>query len=64
MVVSDPWSGGYRSHDCDHGGNDAPCKNDFGGVLNCMVLECPDDNEDEPGYSRGCTARMDSSNML
>lgn len=64
MVRPDPRSSGNHGHDCDDHRNNAPREYDLGCMFRNMVLECANNNVDEPGNAGCGAAGVDASEML
>jgi hypothetical protein len=64
VVSADPRSSSHHRNNYDHQGNDTPRENHLGSVLCDVALESTDDQEDEPGNTRGSASRVNATDLL
>lgn len=64
VVGTNPGSGREHRHVDDYQGDDTPGQDDSRSVLGDVVLECADDEEEEPSDTTGSAARVNTTNVL
>ena len=64
VVFANPWGRSKHDHVGHHEGDNTPSEDDRRGVLGNMVLEGPNDEEEEPSNAAGSATRVDTTDVL